>query len=34
MMVQNYIKFSEFQAAAIKIKTTSTLAAYRTMLEA
>ena len=33
-MPQNYIKFSEFQAAAIKIKTTTSLAANRTVPEA
>ena len=33
--MQNYMKFSEFQAfALIKIKTTATLLAYRTVLEA
>ena len=31
--LQKYMKFSEFQAAEIKIKA-ATLAAYRTMLEA
>ena len=28
------MKFSEFQAAVIKIKTTATLSAYHTVLEA